>query len=228
MRGAVLLSLYAGLFLTTSDFAAAAEEVTRTRTLSAADVSALVVSAKVGDVRIEPGDGEAIVARVTLKAKRTTGVFSALPDVKTLDMSVTTRGDQLRLEVDAKNIEERWLIRMPRKLISAIEVKAGVGDVSITAPARRLEVDLGVGNATIDVASGAISLQVGTGDATVRTTLANAGSIEGKTGVGSVSVSGLDGTVNSRAVGSSVRGTGRGQEPIDVAVGVGSLSLNFR
>jgi hypothetical protein len=143
-------------------------------------------------------------------------------------MSVTTRGDQLRLGVDAKNIEERWLIRMPRKMISAIEVKAGVGDVSITAPARRIEVDLGVGNATIDVASGAISLQVGTGDATVRTTLANAGAIEGKTGVGAVSLSGLDWTVNSRAVGGSASGRGRGQEPIDVAVGVGSLSLSFR
>jgi hypothetical protein len=228
MRHVLLLSLYTGLLLATSDLAGAAEEVTRTRTLNATDVSALVVTAEVGDVRIEQGDGDAIVARVTLKAKRTTGVFSSLPDVSTLEMSVTTRGDQLRLGVDAKNIEERWLIRMPRKMISAIEVKAGVGDVSITAPARRIEVDLGVGNATIDVASGAISLQVGTGDATVRTTLANAGAIEGKTGVGAVSLSGLDGTVNSRAVGGSASGRGRGQEPIDVAVGVGSLSLSFR
>ncbi|NDE01666.1 MAG: hypothetical protein EBZ91_07935 [Gammaproteobacteria bacterium] len=178
----------------------AAGEVTRTRTLSAADVSALVVTAQVGDVRVEQGDGDSIVAQVTLKAKRTTGVFSSLPDVSTLEMSVTTRGDQLRLGVDAKNIEER----------------------------RRIEVDLGVGDATIDVPTGAISVQIGTGDATLRTTLANAGSVEGKTGVGKVSLSGLDGTVNSRAVGGSVSGTGRGREPINAMVGVGNLSITLR
>lgn len=228
MRRIALLSALTALSLTLTHPAVAAGEVTRTRTLSAADLSGLVVTAQVGDVRIEQGDGEAIVAKVTLKPKRTTGVFSSLPDVSALEISVTTRGDQLRLEVDAKNIEERWLIRMPRKLLSAIEVKAGVGGVTVSAPARRIEVDLGVGDATIDVPSGAISVQIGTGDATVRTSLANAGRIDGKTGVGSVSLSGLEGTVNSRAVGGSVSGKGRGQEPIDARVGVGNLSISLR
>ena len=228
MRRVVLQSVCAVLWITLAHPAVAAGEVTRTRTLSAADVSALVVTAQVGDVRVEQGDGDAIVAQVTLKAKRTTGLLSSLPDVSNLEMSVTTRGDQLRLGVDAKNIEERWLIRTPRKLLSAIEVKAGVGGVTITAPARRIEVDLGVGDATIDVPTGAISVQIGTGDATLRTTLANAGSVEGKTGVGKVSLSGLDGTVNSRAVGGSVSGTGRGREPINAMVGVGNLSITLR
>ncbi|MBU3671167.1 MAG: DUF4097 domain-containing protein [Sinobacteraceae bacterium] len=228
MSRVVSLSVCAVIGLLTATPSMAASEVTRTRILSAADVSALVVTAQVGDVRIEQGDSDAIVAKVTLKAKRTMGVFSSLPDVSILEMSVTTRGDQLRLGVDAKNVEERWLIRMPRKPLSAIEVKAGVGSVTVAAVARRIEVDLGVGDATVDVPSGAISVQIGTGDATVRTTLANAGAIDGKTGVGRVSLSGLDGTINSRAVGGSVSGKGRGQEPINAMVGVGDLSISLQ
>lgn len=222
-RSAFFASALIALALATN--VAAADEVTRSRSFKATEISSLALRSGVGAVRIEQGTGDTLEVQVTIKPKRTTGIFSSLPDVKNLDMSATTRGDQLTLEVDAKNIEERWLLRLPKKTLSAIEVKAGVGDVKVTAPAKRIEVDLGVGDADIDVQLGAITLQVGTGDASIRTPRVNAGTIDGKTGVGGVSLKGLDGTVKGSAVGGSVSGQGAGQQPIEARVGVGDLNI---
>ncbi len=204
---------------------AAAVEVTRSRSFKATEISSLALRSGVGAVRIERGTGDTLEAHVTIKPKRTTGIFSSLPDVKNLDMSATTRGDQLALEVDAKNIEERWLLRLPKKMLSAIEVKAGVGDIKVTAPAERIEVDLGVGDAELDIPVGTITLQVGVGDASVRTPRANAGTIDGETRVGGVSLKGLDGRERQYAVGGSVSGQGAGQQRIEARVGVGNLSI---
>lgn len=204
---------------------ASANEVTRSRTFDSAAISSIALKAGVGEVRIEQGSGNSIETQVTIKPKRTTGIFGSLPDVKNLDISATTRGDQLSLEVDANNIEEAWLLRLPNKSLSALEVKVGVGDVKITAPAKRIEVDLGVGDADIDVGTGAVQLQVGTGDASIRTPRANAGDIDGKTGVGGVSLKGVGAAMKSSPVGGSVSGKGNGQQPIEARVGVGDLNI---
>jgi hypothetical protein len=214
------------LVISTALPAVASESVTRTRMLAAENIASIVVEAAVGEVRIEPGESDAIEARVTLIAKRNTGI-GALPDVSTLQMSATTRGDQLRLEVDSKNIEERWVLRLPKKVFSALEAKLGVGEVKITVPARRIEVDLGVGDARVDAASGAISVRVGTGNAEIRTTRENVGTVEGTTGVGGLTVTGVDGTVDRHWVGGSIAGKGRGREPIEVTVGVGDLTVTL-
>ena len=207
--------------------ASAAEPVTRTRTLAAEGITSIVVSAAVGEVRIEQGEGSAIEARVTLTAKRNTGIIGALPDVSKLEISATTRGDQLRLEVDSKNIEERWVVRVPKQVFSSLEAKLGVGNATVTVPARRIEVDLGVGDARVDAAGGAIAVRVGTGNADIRSTRANAGAVEGTTGVGGLTVSGVDGTVERHMVGGSIKGKGRGREPIEATVGVGDLKVTL-
>jgi hypothetical protein len=212
--------------LLSSAVASASESVTRTRMLAAENIASIVVEAAVGEVRIEPGESNAIEARVTLTAKRNTGI-GALPDVSTLQMSATTRGDQLRLGVDSKNIEERWVLRLPKKVFSALEAKLGVGEVKITVPARRIEVDLGVGDARVDAASGAISVRVGTGNAEIRSARTNVGTVEGTTGVGGLTVTGVDGTVDRHWVGGSIAGKGRGREPIEVTVGVGDLTVTL-
>ena len=75
--------------------------------------------------------------------------------------------------------------------------------------------------------SGAIAVTVGTGDARIQTKLADAGAIKGKTGVGSVEMTGIKGTVKSSTVGGSVTGQGQGKQPIEATVGVGDLSLTL-
>ncbi len=205
----------------------AASDATKTRTIEAQSISSIKLKAGVGSVRIESGSGDTIEARVTLRAKRTTGIFSSLPDVEKLEISATTRGDRLELGVDEKNIQEDWVLKLPSKKLSALEIMVGVGNVKVLAPAKRIEVDLGVGDAHIDVVSGAITVKVGTGDAHIKTALANAGEIKGVTGVGGASLKGLEGTVKSSAVGGRVSGKGGGQQPIDATVGVGDLSIEL-
>ena len=229
MRISRVLSATAALLLGLSLGAPvnAAGESTKVRTVDAQSISSVTLKASVGSVRIEPGSGDTIEARVVLRARRTTGIFSSLPDVEKLEISATTRGDQLELDVDAKNIQEDWVLKLPSKKLSAVEVMVGVGDVKVTAPAKRIELDLGVGDAEIDVVTGAIKVSVGTGDLRIKTSLSNAGEIKGTTGVGSASLKGLEGTVKSNAVGGRVSGQGSGQQPIDATVGVGDLSIEL-
>lgn len=205
----------------------AANEATKIRSFDAQPVNAVVLKAGVGDVRVELSAGDTIDARVTLKAKRNTGIFSSLPDVEKIDISATMRGDQLELDVDSKNIEEQWVLRLPRKILSALDLQVGVGDVKVVSNTKRVELDLGVGKADIDAPTSAIVVTVGTGDARVKTRLDNAGDIDGTTGVGEVSLKGLDGNVRSRAVGGRVTGNGRGSQPIEVTVGVGDLEVEL-
>jgi hypothetical protein len=219
--------LLAALLALAPAIAPAADSVTRTRMLATDPVASIVVEAGVGEVRIEQGEGNAIDVRVTITPKRTTGPVGKLPDVSKLEMSATMRGDQLRLEVDSKNIEERWVLRLPTKVFSAIEVNLGVGNASVTTNARRVEVDLGVGEATVTAPAGAIAVNVGTGDADIRSTRANAGTVEGTTGVGGLTVTGVDGTVERHMVGGSIKGKGKGREPIEVQVGVGELKVTL-
>jgi DUF4097 and DUF4098 domain-containing protein YvlB len=207
--------------------APAADSVTRTRLLATDPVASIVVEAAVGEVRIEQGEGNAIEARVTISPKRNTGPVGKLPDVSKLEMSATMRGDQLRLEVDSKNIEERWVLRLPKKVFSAIEVNLGVGEVSVMTNARRVEVDLGVGDAKIDAPAAAVSVNVGTGNADIRSTRANVGAVAGTTGVGDLTVTGVDGTVERHMVGGSIKGKGKGREPIDAKIGVGELKVTL-
>jgi len=221
------LLLAATLLALAPVIAPAADSVTRTRMLATDPVASIVVEAAVGAVRIEQGEGNAIEVRVTITPKRTTGPVGKLPDVSKLEMSATMRGDQLRLEVDSKNIEERWVLRLPKKVFSAIEVKLGVGEVSITTSARRVEVDLGVGELKVEAPAGAIAVNLGTGDADIRSTRANAGTVEGTTGVGGLTVTGVDGTVERHMVGGSIKGKGKGREPIEVKVGVGELKVTL-
>lgn len=205
----------------------AAGAVTRSKNFAAGPIASISLKAAVGGVRIEQGRSDDIEVSVVLEAKRNTGVFSALPDVSKLEITAITRGDELSLEVDAKNIKEQWLVRLPKKSFSAIEVTLGVGDVSVSVPAGRFDIDVGVGDATLEIPSGAIAVTVGTGDARIQTKLADAGAIKGKTGVGSVEMTGIKGTVKSSTVGGSVTGQGQGKQPIEATVGVGDLSLTL-
>lgn len=221
---AVALSLFA---LAGASATMAADEVIRARSFDTADLRSVQLKVGVGDIRIESGTTDTIEARVTIRAKRTTGIFSSLPDVEKLDIAAKTRGDRLSLEIDAKNIEETWVLRLPKKILSSVEVALGVGDINVNTPAKFISVDLGVGDADIETPQGAVTLQVGTGDGKIRTPISNAGSIDGKTGVGSASLKGLEGTVSSSTVGGSVRGQGRGQQPIEARIGVGDLSIEL-
>jgi hypothetical protein len=155
----------------------ASESVTKIRSIEVREINSVTLKTSVGSVRVELGSGDVVEARVVLRPKRTTGIFSSLPDVEKLDISATTRGDQLELGVDSNNVQEDWVLRLPRKTLSALELRVGVGDVIVTAPAKRIELDLGVGDAEIDVVTGAITVKVGTGDARIKTALRNQGNV---------------------------------------------------
>ena len=209
-------------------FASAPEEVVRTQRVPAGDLGSVLLKAGIGGVTVEAGGGDHFEVEVTLRPRRTTGLFSPLPDVEQLQLSTKVRGDQLILGVDAKNVEEKWRVRLPSRPLSVVEIKLGVGDVRVEAAARRFEVDVGVGDVGLKVPGGAVEVRLGTGDARIESRLADTGTVFGKTGVGSASLHGLEGVVRSGGVGGKVNGTGRGQQPIEARVGVGDLEIVLR
>ena len=98
------ITLVSALLALLPTVAPAADKVTRTRMLASDGINAILIQARVGSVRLEPGEGNAIEAKVTLEAKRNSDPVSDLPDVTKVQMSATTRGDQLRLGVDEKKL----------------------------------------------------------------------------------------------------------------------------
>jgi hypothetical protein len=222
------LTLLAGWFLALAPSltrAVAAEEVVRTQRFPAADLGSVLLKAGVGGVTVETGGGDHLEVEVTLRPRRTTGLFSPLPEVEQLKLGSKVRGDQLILSVDAKNIDEKWRLRLPARVLSAVEIKLGVGDVRVDAAARRFEVDVGVGDVGLKVPGGAVEVRVGTGDARIEARLGEAGTVFGKTGVGTAALSGLESAVRSGGVGGKISATGRGQQPIEARVGVGDLEI---
>ncbi|MFZ9745320.1 MAG: hypothetical protein ACO3G4_01655 [Opitutaceae bacterium] len=204
---------------------AAAEEVVRTASFPAADLSSVLLKAGVGGVTVEAGGGDQLVVELTLRPRRTTGLFSRLPEVEQLKLASKVRGDQLILSVESKNIDEKWRVRLPARRLSAVEIKLGVGDVRIEASARRFEVDVGVGDVSLKAPGAAVDLRLGSGDARIEAKLSETGAVFGKTGVGSASLQGIEGVVRSGGVGGKFSGTGRGQQPIEARVGVGDLEI---
>lgn len=199
---------------------------TKTQTFEAKSIHTIVLTADVGTVRVEASSADVIEARVTLRPKRNTG-FNALPDVNAINMTATVSGGRLALDVKEKNVEESWVLRLPRKMVSALELQVGVGEVSVTNHAQQLQLSLGVGDATVLAPIGAVNVSVGTGDVLVTTSLTNAGGIDGTAGVGNVSLRGLNGSMKSHMIGGKVSGKGRGRHSIQVTVGVGDVKIEL-
>ena len=86
------ITLVSALLALLPAVAPAADKVTRTRMLASDGINAILIQARVGSVRPEPGEGNAIEAKVTLEAKRNSDPVSDLPDVTKVQMSATTRG----------------------------------------------------------------------------------------------------------------------------------------
>lgn len=214
------------VMITASPLTLASPASTKTKTFEAKSIHTIVLMADVGTVRVEPSPADVIEVRVTLRPKRNTG-FSTLPDVNIINMTATVSGGRLTLDVKEKNVEESWVLRLPRKMLSALELRVGIGEVSVTNHAQQLQLDLGVGDATVLAPIGAVNVSVGTGNVLVKTSLNNAGAVDGAAGVGHVSLKGLNVSMKSHMIGGKVSGKGRGHHPIQVKVGVGDAKIEI-
>jgi hypothetical protein len=206
---------------------AAEGPVTRQKDFAAGGITAVSLDAGVGSVRIEQGDADRIRVTARLEAKRMSNPLSALPDVSKLDIRHAVVNGTLELRVDAKNLNEDWVVTLARTPLNRIDVELGVGDIEVQSNARRVSVEAGVGDVRVDAASAEINVDVDVGDARVVTSQKSAGSIEAKTRVGEVTLKGSKTSSVSGSVGASVSSQAEGSNPVIIKVGVGDVRVDL-
>ena len=213
--------------------AASADTRTLDGSRSADGLALLSLETGVGDVVITGTDADRIDYEVILKPRRG-GIFSSLRsaqrEVDAAALSAEVVGRELRLEVrsddDDRRFEERWTIRVPRRL--TVELEAGVGAVDIRDLAGGLDMEIGVGDASIEVAGGDVTVEIGVGEVSVRGPAAAYGRAECEGGVGDARLRVRGQRIDSEGlVGHSAEWRGDGPHRILVEVGVGDAEVTL-
>lgn len=208
-----------------------------TRTLEgsqdAARLELVSLEAGVGDITITGTDVDRVEYEVVLKPRRG-GLFSSMRsaqrEVDTATLRADVVGRELRLEVrsddDDRRFEERWTIRVPRRL--ALDLESGVGDVEIRDVAGGIDLEIGVGDASVEAVGGDVSVEVGVGEVGVRGIADAYGRVECEGGVGDARLLVRGERVESEGlVGHSAEWRGDGPDEINVEVGVGDAEVTL-
>ncbi len=209
-----LAFLVAALLLATT----AAGETVRTleHAQPAGALTAITVTAGVGEVEILGDSGNEVRVRVEVKAKRT-GLFGSRmssQEIEGLAIEHAVAGGTLSLRVtperhDDRNFSETWRVYVPSAL--AASVKLGVGDVTVLDMAGDVRAELGVGDVKIEGAYavfGNVEATSGVGDASLRTP--------------------EDHTEGAGFIGHHLTAQGPGKAAIRAEVGVGDATIRLR
>jgi hypothetical protein len=177
--------------------------------IDAAAFERLELEMAIGEMDIEISDDDSISLDIYLEADRRW--FSLRrPDISDVELEQRPRGDSLYLGIDRDNLEQTWRVRLPARL--ALEIKVGVGDISLDGLDNSLSLELGVGAVSVDVAS------------------ENFREVTASAGVGDAVVRGFQNSDNERRslVGANAFYQGDGDYHIDVEVGVGDVQIRRR
>jgi hypothetical protein len=169
------------------------------RTLSgerpAADIKALRLDARVGEVRVRVGDDDTVAWKVTLEAERG-GWFSSLKDARKAIAQAAVEeqvsGTRLLLATrfpsgtDEDEIREHWEVSVPARF--AVDIDMAVGELRIEGVAGGVDADLAVGEMRIDVPAGRIRADVSVGEILIDTATPSPGDIELDANVGDVNL----------------------------------------
>lgn len=202
MKKAILATILLGMFSSLS--VSASEEVNLRNTYNASDVKVLSITNGVGRIRVEVADISSIEVEVAVEP--TTSYFFFESDISDAELSASTNGGELALEVPLDDSEQNWLVRIPKHL--GLSIDLGVGDVDISNINQNVTANVGVGefSATLDQNSFK--------------------SLDAQAGVGGVSLSGFTNSENeSHLVGNSAEIRGEGSAKLSVDVGVGGINL---
>jgi DUF4097 and DUF4098 domain-containing protein YvlB len=179
-----------------------------------------------GNVRVEPGDGARVEARVT-----TTGWRIAPDEVVIVERQT---GNRVELEVKLPKVRHGWTghrsvevaLRMPAR--SDLEVRTGDGSVDVRGLAGRIQASTGDGDVVAAGIEGELRLH--TGDGTIRAS-ALGGRVSADTGDGDVDVRGrfdvLDLRTGDGNIDAGVDSGSRVAAPWSIRTGDGDVRLQL-
>ena len=202
MKKAILATILLGMFSSLS--VSASEEVNLRNTYNASDLKVLSITNGVGSIRVEVADISSIEVEVAVEP--TTSYFFFESDISDAELSASTNGGELALEVPVDDSEQNWLVRIPKHL--GLSIDLGVGDVDISNINQNVIANVGVGEFSATLNQNSFK------------------SLDAQAGVGGVSLSGFTNSENeSHLVGNSTEIRGEGSAKLSVDVGVGGINL---
>ena len=194
------------LILTTSQ-AMAKDSRELNHTFAINNASQLDIDFPVGSLEVQSYDGSEVHVTIRIEPKNDKGWFGSEIDLSDIELNHSQRANLLSLKLDNDDIQQNWLVKMPKSM--AIDVELGVGDIEINELSNSVEIELGVGAVRIDSA------------------LDDYKRIELESGVGDTKIRGLKNEANThrKVVSSQSSYQGNGQYNIDVEVGVGDIKV---
>jgi hypothetical protein len=182
----------------------------------AGGLTAVIISAGIGDVEIRADSGSEIRARVEIREK-SHGLFGPrLSDreIQALEIETSVSDGKLALRVGPErhsdhNFSETWTVYVPAGF--AATVRLGVGDLTV--------LDL----------SGDVKAEVGVGDVKIEGLSASFGHVHATCGVGDATLRTPDGHQEGEGfIGHSLSASGSGKAEIHAQVGVGDVTVRLR
>lgn len=184
----------------------AADEKRITETLTMNQGQNLEIDFPVGSIEIITVDGYELSIEIEIEGKDE-GWFSKNRDVSNIELNKRVRDNRISLEIDEDNLNQEWVIKVPKS--AAIDIEVGVGSIEIQKLENSVDADVGVGSIRID------------------TVLDDFKRIDLSTGVGDTSIKGFRGDLESsrNIVSSEARYSGNGEYSIEAEVGVGDIKV---
>lgn len=184
----------------------AADEKRITETLTMNQGQNLEIDFPVGSIEIITVDGNELSIEIEIEGKDE-GWFSKNRDVSNIELNKRVRDNRISLEIDEDNLNQEWVIKVPKS--AAIDIEVGVGSIEIQKLENSFDADVGVGSIRID------------------TVLDDFKRIDLSTGVGDTSIKGFSGDLESsrNIVSSETRYSGNGEYSIEAEVGVGDIKV---
>jgi hypothetical protein len=184
----------------------AADEKRITETLTMNQGQNLEIDFPVGSIEIITVDGNELSIEIEIEGKDE-GWFSKNRDVSNIELNKRVRDNRISLEIDEDNLNQEWVIKVPKS--AAIDIEVGVGSIEIQKLENSVDADVGVGSIRID------------------TVLDDYKRIDLSTGVGDTSIKGFSGDLESsrNIVSSETRYSGNGEYSIEAEVGVGDIKV---
>jgi len=184
----------------------AADEKRITETLTMNQGQNLEIDFPVGSIEIITVDGNELSIEIEIEGKDE-GWFSKNRDVSNIELNKRVRDNRISLEIDEDNLNQEWVIKVPKS--AAIDIEVGVGSIEIQKLENSVDADVGVGSIRID------------------TVLDDFKRIDLSTGVGDTSIKGFSGDLESsrNIVSSETRYSGNGEYSIEAEVGVGDIKV---
>ena len=198
----------------------------------AAGIRSLSLDTGVGDVTVVAGEGEEIVARVTLKPRRGGFPFfgsssKGRRQVEEARIEARRSGDELELGIAGpekdRRFEERWEVTVPARL--SLDLDVGVGDVKISGVSGGVTLDSGVGDVEMEVSGGDLTIDAGVGDVNISIPVGAVGTVDLDAGVGDCSITTPEGVIRGKSLGCEASWKGPGTASIEVDSGVGDVEV---